>query len=216
MSSTDQKAVITATREDGEPNEVRNCTVDDLTKECRTNASHFRCYVALERLGNEWGIGGVTAVEAPTRQRTTRILRSNTHSSQFEPLVDLERLEKRKKSCAKLDSATKPRKTQTASAVVTKIDIEPRRENDNLVESAEDASSPSANNHLNLRKQLRIGTWNVRTLNNQTELLAMEAERLNMDVLGIVEAHLLGSVSKNSTTGSCWSSRDLKRSAREE
>ena len=41
LSSTDQKAAIAATREDGELNAVRNCTVADLTKECRKTIPIF-------------------------------------------------------------------------------------------------------------------------------------------------------------------------------
>jgi Reverse transcriptase (RNA-dependent DNA polymerase) len=62
------------------------------------------------------------------------------------------------------------------------------------VGSAKSAAPKSPSGKLNLRKQLRIGTWNVRTLNRtgQIELLALEAERLSMDVLGLAETNMTG------------------------
>ena len=48
--------------------------------------------------------------------------------------------------------------------------------------------------NLNLRKERRIGTWNVRTRNGpgRVEILAIEADRLGLDVLGLSETRLEG------------------------
>ena len=66
---------------------------------------------------------------------------------------------------------------------------QPFRWNYEAVETTE-----TCRTNLNLRKERRIGTWNVRTLNGpgNVEILAIEAGRLGLDVLGLAETRLEG------------------------
>jgi hypothetical protein len=87
-----------------------------------------------------------------------------------------------------------------AAATVSQAGVEQTttgRTTENRVETvrvgaASSASTVKPSGKLQLRKEMRVGTWNVRTLNGKEELMALEAARLGMDLLGLAETRTQG------------------------
>ena len=65
------------------------------------------------------------------------------------------------------------------------------------------ADAGLAQERINLRNNLRLGTWNVRTLNQAGNLFTVtrEMERCNIKILGVAETHWIGKGQFNTNQG---------------